>query len=227
MSRSEHPALVMFDLDGTLVDSVPDLTRAVDQMLAALGRAPAGEHKVRRWVGNGAGMLVRRALADAVQVQADPENEELFPIAQELFMTAYAQANGRTSSLYPGVDSLLKHYRREGVPMALVTNKPGGFTHSLLDQLQLSQYFPVVVAGDTLKQKKPSPAPLLHACDRSGVLPGSALMIGDSRVDVEAARAAGCPVICVSYGYNRGEPIHEAGADRVIDSLAELLAVNA
>nr|WP_246589736.1 phosphoglycolate phosphatase [Marinobacterium ramblicola] len=223
----EHPALVMFDLDGTLVDSVPDLARAVDQMLGALGRVAAGEEKVRHWVGNGAAMLVRRALADAVEAQADAEHEEIFPVAQELFMAAYAQSNGRTSRLYPGVDTLLEYYRAEGVPMALVTNKPGSFTHSLLDQLQLSQYFPVVVAGDTLAQKKPSPAPLLHACDRVGTVPGRALMIGDSRVDVEAARAAGCPVICVSYGYNQGETIHAAGADRVVDSLAELLAVNA
>lgn len=227
MSRFGLPALAMFDLDGTLVDSVPDLARAVDQMLGALGRAPAGEEKVRCWVGNGAAMLVRRALADAVEVKTDPEQDGLFPVAQELFMAAYAQANGRDGRIYPGVDLLLEHYRAEGVPMAVVTNKPAGFTHALLDQLQLSRYFPVVVAGDTLEQRKPHPAPLLHACDRSGVQPGSALMFGDSRVDVEAARAAGCPVICVSYGYNRGEPIHSAGADRVVDSLAELLAVDA
>lgn len=224
---SPNPGLVMFDLDGTLVDSVPDLARAVDQMLVAVGRSPAGEEQVRRWVGDGASMLVKRALSGRIDVSDDPGSEELFPLAQELFMSAYAQANGRSSVIYPGVDALLERYRAEGVAMAVVTNKPGGFTHALLDHLRLSDYFPIVVAGDTLEWKKPHPAPLLYACEQAGVSPRDALMIGDSRVDVEAARAAGCPVVCVSYGYNRGESIHEAGADRVIDSFIELLAVDA
>ncbi|MBR9885373.1 MAG: phosphoglycolate phosphatase [Oceanospirillales bacterium] len=216
----------MFDLDGTLVDSVPDLARAVDLMLEGIGRAPAGEDKVRRWVGNGADILVRRALAGGFEVESDSVGEELFPIARELFLAAYAQANGRNSHIYPGVEALLEHYQAQGVPMAVVTNKPGSFTTELLDQLQLARYFPVVVAGDSLDQRKPHPAPLLHACSALGVEPDRALMIGDSKVDVEAARAAGCPVVCVSYGYNHGEAIQDAGADRVVDSLRELLPLN-
>ncbi|WP_432697935.1 phosphoglycolate phosphatase [Marinobacterium sp. YM272] len=217
------PAAVLFDLDGTLVDSVPDLARAVDQMLEALGRAPAGIDAVRQWVGNGADTLVKRALSGSVEVQLDEENEELFPVARELFFGAYAQANGRTSQVYPGVAELLEHYRHQGVPMAVVTNKPGSFTGPLLEQLGLAAYFSVVVAGDTLAEKKPSAAPLLYACDRLQAAADKALMIGDSSVDVAAARGAGCPVICVSYGYNKGAPIESAGADRVIDSLAELV----
>lgn len=217
------PRAVLFDLDGTLVDSVPDLARAVDQMLEALGRSPAGIESVRQWVGNGADVLVKRALAGDMAGQLEGASEELFTLARELFFSAYAQANGRSSKIYPGVEALLELYRNQGVPMAVVTNKPGSFTDQLLRQLSLTSYFSVVVAGDTLAEKKPSPAPLLYACDRLQSPAESTLMIGDSSVDVAAARAAGCPVICVSYGYNKGAPITEAGADRIVDSLAELV----
>ncbi len=217
------PALALFDLDGTLVDSVPDLARAVDQMLLALGREPAGEAQVRDWVGNGAEMLVRRALAGRLEIDPGQAPDELLGVALDLFKAAYAQANGRTSRVYDGVEALLQHYRAAGVPMAVVTNKPGAFTQPLLDRLRLADYFAVVVSGDTLAQKKPDPAPLLHACEQVGAPTAQALMIGDSRIDVEAARAAGCAVVCVSYGYNRGEPIASAGADRIVDSLAELI----
>jgi len=218
-----EPALVLFDLDGTLVDSVPDLARAVDQMLTALGREPAGAEAVRQWVGNGVDMLVQRALAGRLQVDPAAPQDELFLPALELFKAAYAQANGRVSQVYPGVRELLDHYQASSLPMALVTNKPTAFTQPLLERLGLASYFPVVVCGDTLSRKKPDPAPLRHACEQIGVTPTQALMVGDSQVDVAAARAAGCAVVCVSYGYNRGEPIARAGADRVVDSLAELI----
>lgn len=219
-----EPALVLFDLDGTLVDSVPDLARAVDQMLAALGREPAGVAGVREWVGNGVEMLVRRALAGCLEVDAAaPQDAALLPVALELFKAAYAQANGRSSQVYPGVRELLEHYRAGTVPMAVVTNKPTAFTQPLLERMALASYFSVVVCGDTLARKKPDPDPLLHACERIGVSPRHSLMVGDSRVDVDAARAAGCSVVGVSYGYNQGEPIASAGADRVVASLAELI----
>ncbi|SEG54357.1 phosphoglycolate phosphatase [Marinobacterium lutimaris] len=220
---AQMPAAVLFDLDGTLVDSVPDLARAVDQMLEALGRAPAGVELVRQWVGNGAEVLVKRALGRDMEGSLNVDDAELFPVARDLFFGAYAQANGRSSQIYPGVEAALEWYREQGTPMAVVTNKPGAFTDQLLAQLGLAGYFAVVVAGDTLAEKKPSAAPLLHACDRLGQNAAAALMVGDSSVDVAAARAAGCPVVCVSYGYNKGAPISEAGADRVIDSLVELI----
>jgi len=226
------PELVMFDLDGTLVDSVPDLARAVDQMLSALEREPAGEDQVRAWVGNGAQMLVRRALAGRlVPVDAavgnhmeSPADAELFPIAYELFLAAYAQCNGRSSRLYPGVLDLLDALCRAQVPMAIVTNKPHAFTEPLLRSLEVAEYFSQVVSGDSLSLKKPDPAQVYWVLDKQQVSAGRALFIGDSMHDVQAARAAGCPVVCVSYGYNHGEPIALSHPDRVVDSLADLLA---
>lgn len=231
----ELPELVMFDLDGTLVDSVPDLARAVDQMLSALEREPAGEDQVRAWVGNGAQMLVRRALAGRlVPVDApvdasvgnhleNPADAELFPIAYELFLAAYAQCNGRSSRLYPGVMELLDALCRAQVPMAIVTNKPHAFTEPLLRSLEIAGYFCQVVSGDSLSLKKPDPAQVHWVLDKQEVSVGRALFIGDSMHDVRAARAAGCQVVCVSYGYNHGEPIALSQPDRVVDSLADLL----
>ena len=213
---------LLFDLDGTLVDSVPDLSRAVDQMLQALGRDPVGSTRVSQWVGNGVDMLVRRALAGSLNPPAEGD-DEILPLALELFQAAYAQANGRSSQVYPGVGTLLEYCRENAVPMAVVTNKPTAFTGPLLARLELAGFFQQVVCGDTLAQKKPHPAPLVHACEQLEVTVDRVTMIGDSRVDVEAARAAGCAAVCVSYGYNRGEPVSRAGADLVVDSLAELI----
>jgi phosphoglycolate phosphatase len=221
--KGELPACVMFDLDGTLVDSALDLTVAVDQMLQALGRRPVGEAQVRQWVGNGAQMLVRRALTGESHSAAEAVDAELFQTAYELFLSAYTQSNGRYSRLYPGAAALLGHLRRAGVPLALVTNKPIAFTLPLLKTLQIEHYFDPVLGGDSLAKKKPDPLPLLNVLNTLGCPPERALMVGDSRNDVAAARAAGCPVICVSYGYNHGEPVANGSPDRVVDNLAELI----
>ena len=215
------PALMMFDLDGTLVDSVPDLARAVDQMLLALGREPAGEAQVRRWVGNGAQVLVQRALSGQLTVTEAPE-AELFQVAMELFYSAYTQSNGRHARVYEGVLPLLQTLQAAGVSQALVTNKPAAFTHPLLTQLQLAPFFEDVVCGDTLAEKKPHPAQLQWLLNKHGLSAGQVLMVGDSRNDVEAARAVGCPVVCVSYGYNHGEPISACAPDRVVGCLSEI-----
>lgn len=217
------PGCVMFDLDGTLVDSALDLTAAVDNMLQALGRAPAGEARVRQWVGNGAPVLVRRALTGELDPTDEAIGAELFQVAFDLFLAAYSQSNGRYSRLYPGVESLLTHLRQAGVPMAVVTNKPIAFTTPLLKALQIDHYFDQVLGGDSLPVKKPDPLPLLTVLEGFGCAPARGLMLGDSRNDVDAARAAGCPVICVSYGYNHGEPVQRCAPDRVVDSLAELI----
>ena len=217
------PRCVLFDLDGTLVDSALDLTAAVDNMLQALGRAPAGEARVRQWVGNGAQLLVLRALSGEMHPAEDAVEPELFQAAFELFLSAYAQSNGRYSKLYPGVESLLVHLQREGVTQAVVTNKPMAFTLPLLKALKIDHYFDQVVGGDSLPVKKPDPLPLLTVLEAAGCPPAQALMLGDSRNDVQAARAAGCPVICVSYGYNHGEPVSRCSPDRVVDSLADLI----
>lgn len=215
------PRLVMFDLDGTLVDSVPDLAAAVDKTLLALGRAPAGIERVRDWVGNGARVLVRRALAGGLEHAAVAEADGAR--ALQLFMDAYAESHALTR-VYPGVAPTLDWLREQAVPMAIVTNKPQRFVAPLLEEKGLGGYFGWIVGGDSLPQQKPDPAALLHVLAQAAVTAEQALFIGDSRNDVLAARAAGVPCVALSYGYNHGRPIAEEGPARVLADLRELLA---
>ncbi|KAA0874039.1 phosphoglycolate phosphatase [Nitrincola tapanii] len=217
-----RPAALIYDLDGTLVDSVPDLARAVDQMLLALGADMAGEAAVRTWVGLGAQRLVEQALAASAAFDSQSA-EEIFPVAYELFLSAYSQCNGRLSQIYPGVRAFLEHWHAEGIPQVVVTNKPAAFTEPLLAQMQLQHFFVQVVAGDHLARKKPYPDQLNWVFEQLQLLAQEVLMLGDSRNDIQAARAAGCPVICVDYGYNHGVPIAQDQPDRVVKSLLDLL----
>lgn len=212
---------VLFDLDGTLVDSVPDIAVAVDRMLYDLGRAPAGESRVRGWVGNGGRMLVRRALA--FDVAGVPDDDALLPRAMEIFFRHYDDSNGEASRLYPGVAEALDGLAARGLAMAVITNKPHRYVAPLFEALGILQHFPVLIGGDTLPVKKPDPAPLWHACELLGVRPAQSLMVGDSTNDIEAARAAGCPVVAVDYGYNYGRPVAEDNPDRVLSDLRDLL----
>lgn len=215
-----RPRLLLCDLDGTLVDSVPDLTAAINRMRAALGRGTVGDDEVRHWVGNGAARLVKRALIK--RLDGEPPAAE-FARAMPLFLDAYAEENCRHAILYATVAESLARFAEAGMPMACITNKPAAFTLPMLDRLGLTERFGVVVSGDTVANMKPHPAPLLHALDFFRVEPHEALMVGDSVNDVEAARAAGVPVVCVTYGYNHGRDIREAGPDATIDTLAELV----
>ncbi|PVY76446.1 phosphoglycolate phosphatase [Tamilnaduibacter salinus] len=217
------PGTVLFDLDGTLVDSAPDLAVAVDDMLHALDRPTAGEDKVRDWVGNGAGVLVHRALADRFDYQSDQAPDDLFDRARQLFFDAYRARNGSAASVYPGILPFLEGCRDAGTRLGVVTNKPLEFTGPLLEQMDLAHWFEVVVGGDSLPVKKPDPEPLFHACRELGGDPATCLMVGDSINDIEAAQAAGMPVVAVSYGYNYGVRLEDTGSDRVVDSLTELL----
>jgi phosphoglycolate phosphatase len=217
----ETISAVLFDLDGTLVDSVPDIAVAVDAMLLQLGRRPAGEDRVRGWVGNGGRMLVRRALAFDVAGIADDDPQ--LPEALAVFFAQYQLSNGQASRLYAGVAEALDGLAAGGLPMAVITNKPHRYIEPLFAQLGILPHFPVLIGGDTLPVKKPDPAPLFLACEQLGVAPARALMVGDSVNDIEAARAAGCPVVAVDYGYNYGRPIAEAGPDRVMSDLQLLL----
>ena len=216
----ELPRLVMFDLDGTLIDSVPDLAEAVDRMLVEMGRAPAGVEKVRDWVGNGARVLVRRALAGGLDHAAVGEAETEEALAR--FLDIYADCHNLTV-LYPGVHELLEALSTAAVELAVVTNKPERFVAPLLEQVGLGGYFRWIIGGDTLPQQKPDPAALLQVMRLAGVEASQSLFIGDSRNDVLAARAAAVPCIAVSYGYNHGRPIAEERPSLVVDSLAELL----
>ena len=220
----ELPTLVMFDLDGTLVDSVPDLAAAVDTMLQALGRPAAGEALVRDWVGNGAAVLVQRALAQATDAEAAGAEIADEPEALALFLNAYEAHTARHSCLYPGVLECLQGLQQLGITMAVVTNKPERFVAPLLDALGIGTYIDLIVGGDTLAQKKPHPQPLLHCLAQFQTPAAQALMVGDSKHDIHAARSAQVAVAAVSYGYNHGEPVADAKPDVVIDNLMALLA---
>jgi len=222
--NTRWPNVALFDLDGTLVDSAPDLAEAVDLTLQELGRPPAGLEKVRSWVGNGSPVLVRRALADNSDWQPPrPEDEALFENALALFYQHYGELNGKHACVYPGVKDCLMHLQSTGCRMGVVTNKPEQFIAPLLEKTGLAPFFAATVGGDTLPEKKPEPAPLLHAMQQLQGTIGTTLMVGDSAADVHAAQAAGIPCVAVRYGYNFGAPIDSLGADAVVDSLAELL----
>lgn len=217
-----RPEMILIDVDGTLVDSVPDLAFCVDEMMRQLGREPWGQTCVRDWVGNGVERLVRRALIG--QLDGEPPDED-FDRAYPIFLELYAQNTSQRSLLYPGVKEGLEYLKASGFALGCVTNKAARFTLPLLSDLGISDYFAIVVSGDTLEHKKPHPAPLLHAAEFFKVAPEQALMVGDSISDVRAARAAGFQIACVPYGYNHGEDIRIARPDIVIDSLAQLRSV--
>ena len=217
--KLKNPQMILIDVDGTLVDSVPDLAYCVDEMMRRLERPVHGEDKVRNWVGNGVERLVRRALVG--QLDGEPDDEE-FAAAYPLFLELYAENTSRRSRLYPGVREGLDYMKARGYRLGCVTNKASQFTIPLLRDLGIHDEFGIVVCGDTLAVKKPDPQPLLHAAAHFGIADEDSLMIGDSRSDVSAARAAGFQIVCMSYGYNHGEDIRNYSPDAVIDSMAEL-----
>jgi len=215
------PRLVMFDLDGTLMDSVPDLAAAVDKMLMLLGREPAGIDRVRDWVGNGSRVLVRRALAG--QLQHEGVVDELAEEALALFMQAYSGGHELTT-VYPGVRESLDWLRERDVKLAIITNKPSQFIEPLLEEKGLVGYFQWLIGGDTLPQQKPDPAALVWVMREAGVSADASLFVGDSRNDVRAAKAASVPCAALTYGYNHGEPIAHEQPALVLDDLRELVA---
>ncbi|MCV4286126.1 phosphoglycolate phosphatase [Pseudomonas capsici] len=214
------PRLIMFDLDGTLVDSGPDLAVAVDKMLLELGRPPAGLESVRQWIGNGAPVLVRRALAN--DIDHSGVDDALAEQALEIFMQAYAEKHEFTV-VYPGVHETLKWLQKMGVEMALITNKPERFVAPLLDEIKLGRFFRWIIGGDTMPQKKPDPAALFFVMKMTGIPASQSLFVGDSRSDVLAARAAGVACVGLTYGYNHGRPIAEESPALVIDDLRKLI----
>lgn len=215
----KKPQMVLIDVDGTLVDSVPDLAYCVDEMLKALDMPVRGEKRVRHWVGNGVERLVRRGLINDLNGEPD---EALFEKAMPIFNDLYALNTSKRSCLYPGVKEAMEFLKSTGVKIGCVTNKAAQFTLPIIKDLGIADYFEIVVCGDTLAKKKPDPLPLLHSAEQLGVKPESSLMLGDSMSDVKAARAAGFDIICMSYGYNHGEDIHLSNPDAVVDSMEEI-----
>jgi phosphoglycolate phosphatase len=209
---------VMIDLDGTLLDTIPDLAVAANLMLEALERPLLDVELIRTFVGKGIPNLVKRTLAGNIEGGIDPA---LFERALPIYERCYGSVNGRHTTLYAGVKEGLDHMRAAGFPLGCVTNKSMRFTRPLLQQTGLAPYISEIVAGDTLTKKKPDPEPLLYACEKFRVAPRDMLMIGDSLNDAQAARAAGCPVFCVTYGYNEGHDVRELDVDAIVASLLE------
>ncbi|HEC2105694.1 TPA: phosphoglycolate phosphatase [Klebsiella oxytoca] len=228
---------VAFDLDGTLVDSAPGLTAAVDNALYALELPMAGEERVVTWIGNGADVLIQRALTWARQERAtlraaqgkpsvdhdDIPQTEQQAILRKLFDRYYGEVAEEGSFLFPAVADTLGALHAKGLPLALVTNKPTPFVAPILSSLDIAKYFTVVIGGDDVKNKKPHPEPLLMVAEKLGLAPAELLFVGDSRNDIQAAKAAGCCSIGLTYGYNYGEPISLSEPDYIFDQFNELL----
>ena len=217
--KLKRPEMVLVDVDGTLVDSVPDLAFCVDAMMNRLGMPERGEKRVRHWVGNGVERLVKRALVN--QLDGEPD-EALYARALPVFEALYRDNTSKRSCLYPGVQEALDFLQTTGVRIGCVTNKASQFTLPLLKDLGVDDYFEIVICGDMVERKKPDPQPLLMAAEQLETGPQASMMIGDSMSDVNAARAAGFQIVCMSYGYNHGEDIRDYDPDAVVDSMAEI-----
>jgi phosphoglycolate phosphatase len=214
--------LIIFDLDGTLVDSLPDLTLAVNAAMADYGRPPVPRERVAPWVGRGSRVLLQLALAhhgiDTAAADFD------FEPAFARFMVHYGEHLLGESRLYDGVADTLALLSERGLKLAVCTNKPERFVAPLLQALGVGGYFDALLGGDSLAERKPHPLPLLHLARQFDCDVGHCLMVGDSRHDVDAARAAGMAVVGVSYGYGGAREFEESPPDRVFDSMAELPA---
>lgn len=215
----KRPDMVLIDVDGTLVDSVPDLAFCVDEMLKQLDMPTRGEAAVRHWVGNGVERLVKRGLIN--QLDGEPD-QDLYDRALPIFRELYAENTSKRSCLYEGVSEALDFLKTTGVKIGCVTNKASEFTLPILRDLGISGYFQTVLCGDMVERKKPDPQPLLMSAEKLGVTPEASMMLGDSMSDVKAARAAGFSIICMSYGYNHGEDIRDYSPDAVVDSMAAI-----
>lgn len=210
--------MVMIDLDGTLIDSAPDLAASANRMLQALGMPTYEQAQVAQWIGNGVSRLVKRALTGEMHAEPDAG---LYERGYAVFLEAYAELVSDQSRPYPGVVEGLEKLQAAGFQLACITNKAAAFTLPLLKDLGLDKYFKLIISGDTLAKKKPDPLPLLHACEHFGITPDHGVLIGDSVNDTQAARNAGMPVILVPYGYNRGQDVRELEPEAVIPSLEQ------
>ena len=207
------------DLDGTMVDTLGDFSVTLDRMLQELSLPCLPAAEVVDMVGKGSEHLIRSVLA---RVGADPAR---YDAAWASYQRHYPQVNGRHSQVYPGVEEGLRALTARGLALACLTNKPTGFAIELLRLKGLDGYFSQVFGGDAFARKKPDPLPLLSTCKALGSAPARTLMLGDSSNDAQAARAAGCPVVLVTYGYNHGQPVRAVDADGWVDSLAAVDAL--
>jgi len=222
--RGRRVAAVLFDLDGTLLDTAADIALALNRAMAEYGCKPFPEDEVRCMIGRGSPVLIERAAASQGRVIGASARAEMI----ERFFHHYGQleeSNEDSAQPYPGAAETLRTLHDAGLRTAVVTNKQHRFAEALLERLGLAAWVDVVVGGDTCARRKPDPQPLFFACESLQVPPSESLMVGDSINDVQAARAAGIPVICVSYGYNEGRDPRTLECDLLLDSLTELPAL--
>lgn len=216
---------VLFDLDGTLAHTAPDLCDAVNRVREHFQLEPLPESVVGMMIGNGSRLLVQRALQYAVQDREFIASQ--LHQAHDLFLTFYRQGFCQRSQLYDGVANTLRALHQCHIPLAVVTNKPEKFIQPLLQHLHIHDYFSACVGGDSLPEKKPHPLPLWHACEKLSASPERCLMVGDSRTDIDAARHARMPVAAVTFGYNHGEDISQCLPDFILETFDALLNVPA
>lgn len=207
---------VVVDLDGTLLHTAPDLAEAANRMLAELQLPPIAQDLIETFVGNGVSRLIKRVLTREMDGEPDAA---LFSRAQPIYEKHYGEVVSRNSRPFPGVLEGLEALKKNGFRLACITNKAEKFTLPLLKDTGLFGYFELILSGDSLPRRKPDPLPLLHVCEKFGIAADKLLLIGDSLNDTQAARAAGCHVFCVPYGYNRGADVHDLDLDAVVDSL--------
>ena len=215
--------LLIFDLDGTLIDSVPDLAQATNDMLTTLGKSTYPIETVRNWVGNGSRMLVERALVGSVEVAEGQLSKEEADHAEKVFFDAYAKVSGDNTVAYPNVSEGLKKLKQAGFTLALVTNKPIQFVPKILESFGWSELFTEVLGGDSLPTKKPDPEPLRHVCRTLQIAPEYAVMIGDSKNDIFAGQNANIDTLGLSYGYNYGQDIRELKPTAAFDDFQGLV----
>jgi phosphoglycolate phosphatase len=211
---------VAFDLDGTLVETLPDLHESAVRMLAQIGRPAVTESTVRAYVGDGVDRLVKRLLTGKPDGEPD---SDLFEKAAADFRGHYANVLTRASHPFSGVISSLEILKERGFKLACVTNKPARFAEPLLEGLALTRYFDLILSGDSLPRKKPDALPLVHSAQAFGIDCANLLMVGDSPVDTGSARSAGCPVFCVPYGYRGTLAVQELDCDAIVPTLSDLL----
>lgn len=216
--------LLIFDFDGTLIDSVPDLANATNAMLTTLGKDTYPIETIRNWIGNGSRLLVERALVGKVEVADGELTVEEADHAEQIFFEAYENLSGSKTVAYPDVDSGLKQLHAAGYTLALVTNKPIRFVPKILQSFGWQNLFSEVMGGDSLPVKKPDPTPLLHVCETLNVSVEQSVMIGDSRNDMLAGQNANMDTLGLSYGYNYGQDILELNPTEAFDHFSDLVA---